>query len=171
MGSSQHYASDTPGRACAISLHARRASPKRMSGTKPKSRYVLIAASRQKEQAEIQRQTSEILLEKAKIDAEAVRVAADAEAYKKAKILSADNALAQKLEAEIEIQKVWAEAYSSRKVPQYVFGGSGSGEHGATPVGADGEVKQFMQLMTIDAARRLNYDRGLEEQPPALPAN
>ncbi len=129
-------------------------------------KQTLIAASRQKEQAEIQRQTSAILLEKAKIDAEAVRVAAEAEAYKKEKILSADNALAQKLEAEIEIQKVWAQAYANRKVPQYVFGTSGAAGQ-STPVGADGEVKQFMQLMTIDAARRLNYERGLQDLQPA----
>ncbi|MCP4376800.1 MAG: hypothetical protein GY794_11570 [bacterium] len=131
-------------------------------------KQVLIAASKQQEQAAIQRDTSSILLEKAKIDAEAVRVAADAEAYRKAEILSADNALAQKLEAEIQIQEVWAQAYASRKVPQYVFG-SGGGFPGETaPVGADGEVKSFMQLMTIDAARRLNYDRGLDsvQQPP-----
>ncbi len=136
----------------------------RTTQAETEKKQTLIAASRQKEQAEIQRQTSEILLEKAKIDAEAVRVAADAEAYKKAKILNADNALAQKLEAEIEIQKVWADAYAKRQVPMYVFGaagGDGAGG-GGTPVGADGEVKNFMQLMTMDAARRLNYDRGLD---------
>lgn len=136
----------------------------RTTQAETEKKQTLIAASRQKEQAEIQRQTSEILLEKAKIDAEAVRVAADAEAYKKAKILNADNALAQKLEAEIEIQKVWADAYAKRQVPMYVFGGAGGdgAEGGGTPVGADGEVKNFMQLMTMDAARRLNYDRGLD---------
>lgn len=101
---------------------------------------VLIAASKQQEQAEIQRETSLILLEKAKIDAEAVRVAADAEAYKKAKILSADNALAQKLEAEIQIQRVWAEACANRKVPQYVLGSCCNGAD-TTRVWADGQVK------------------------------
>ncbi len=130
-------------------------------------KQVLIAASRQQEQAEIQRDTSRILLEKAKIDAEAVRVAADAEAYRKAEILSADNALAQKLDAEIKIQEVWAQAYASRRVPQYVFGSSGGSPGEGTPVGADGEVKSFMQLMTIDAARRLNYDRGLDSVQPS----
>jgi regulator of protease activity HflC (stomatin/prohibitin superfamily) len=131
-------------------------------------KQVLIAASKQKEQAEIQRETSLVLLEKAKIDAEAVTVAADAEAYRKEKILSADNALAQKLEAEIQIQRVWAEAYATRMVPQYVFGGGAAGVD-ATPIGADGEVKSFMQLMTIDAAKRLNYDRGLDS--PMQPAS
>jgi len=116
----------------------------------------LIVANRQKEQAEVQKQTSKILLDKAKIDAAAVKVAADAEAYKKRKVIQADNALQQKLVAEIEIQKVWADAYSKRKVPTNVFGGNSG-----VSTGNDTEVKNFMKLMTLDAARRLNYDRGL----------
>ena len=125
-----------------------------------RKKETLIEAERQRQQAAIQEETSKILLSKAKIDAEAVKVAADAEAYMKAKILSADNALAQKLEAEIQIQRIWADAFAKRAVPQYVFGGSGDG--GATPVGSDMEVKNFMQLMTLDAAKRLNYERSLQ---------
>lgn len=124
-----------------------------------RKKETLIEAERQKEQARIQEETSKILLSKAKIDAEAVKVAADAEAYKKAKILSADNALAQKLEAEIEIQRIWADAFAKRSVPQNVFGAGGAG---GTPVGSDMEVKNFMQLMTLDAAKRLNYERSLQ---------
>lgn len=123
-----------------------------------RKKETVIEAKRQKEQAEIQQETAEILLSKAKIDAEAVVVAAEAEAYKKEKILSADNALAQKLDAEIEIQRIWAEAFAKRSVPQTVFGANSG-----TPVGSDMEVKNFMQLMTLDAAKRLNYERGLEE--------
>ncbi len=92
-----------------------------------------------------------------------MRVAAEAEAYKKEKILQADNALAQKLDAEIDIQRIWADAFSKRAVPQYVFGGN-SGTS-ATPTGSDMEVRNFMQLMTLDAAKRLNYDRGLDNAP------
>ncbi len=122
-------------------------------------KQTLIEADKLKEQAEIQRQTSEVLLEKAKIDAEAVRVAADAEAYRKREILTADNALAQKLDAEIQIQQYWAEAYAKRKVPQYVLGAGGAN---GSPVGGDSEVKAFMQLMTVDAAKRLSYSRELD---------
>jgi regulator of protease activity HflC (stomatin/prohibitin superfamily) len=123
-----------------------------------RKKETVIEAERQKEQAEIQQETAEILLSKAKIDAEAVVVAAEAEAFKKEKILSADNALAQKLDAEIEIQRIWAEAFAKRSVPQTVFGANSG-----TPVGSDMEVKNFMQLMTLDAAKRLNYERSLEE--------
>jgi len=121
-------------------------------------KQTMIVANKFKEQAKIQQETAKILLEKAKIDAEAVKVAADAQAYKKKEILSADNALAQKLEAEIEIQRVWADAYSKRRVPLYVFGGS----DGKTPTGSDSDTKTFMQLMTVDAAKRLSYSRDIE---------
>ena len=124
-----------------------------------RKKETLIEAERRRQEAEIQEETSKILLSKARIDAEAVMVAADAEAYMKAKIISADNALAQKLEAEIEIQRIWAEAFAKRSVPQNVFGASTAE---GTPVGSDMEVKNFMQLMTLDAAKRLNYERSLQ---------
>jgi regulator of protease activity HflC (stomatin/prohibitin superfamily) len=125
-----------------------------------RKKETLIEAERRKQEAQIQEETSKILLSKARIDAESVKVAADAEAYKKAKILTADNALAQKLDAEIEIQRIWADAFAKRAVPQYVFGTGGGGD--AVPVGSDMEVKNFMQLMTLDAAKRLNYERSLQ---------
>ncbi len=117
----------------------------------------LTEATKLKESAQIAEQTAQILLQKARIDAEAVQVAADAEAYQKREILEADNALAQKLEAEVAIQKVWADAYAKRAVPQYVFGGGGEG----TPVGADSEASVFMQMMTMQAAKQLNNDRSV----------
>ena len=124
-----------------------------------RKKETLIEAERQKQAAEIQEETSKILLEKARIDAEAVKVAADAEAYRKERILTADNALAQKLDAEIEIQRIWAEAFAKRAVPQNVFG---AGANGETPTGSDMEVKHFMQLLTLEAAERLSYDRSVE---------
>ncbi len=120
----------------------------------------LIAASKQLEQAEIDKQTAQIQKEKADIDAARIKVLADADKYEREARIAGDNALQQKLDAEISIQQVWADAYSKRQVPTYVFGND-SGQGGA-PVGSDSEVKNFMQLMTIDAATRLNYNRGLE---------
>ena len=72
----------------------------------------ISSANKFKEQAEFDGERSVILLEKAEIDAEAIKVAADTEAYAKAAVLEADNALAQKLDAEIRIQHVWAKAYA-----------------------------------------------------------
>lgn len=65
--------------------------------------------------------------------------------------------MAQKLETEVAIQKTWADAFARRQVPQYVFGG-GEG----TPTGSDHDVKQFMNMLTVDAAKRLAYDRQLD---------
>ena len=114
---------------------------------------VLTKANQQKEQAEIDRQTAEIRLEQAKIDAQAVQVAADAEAYKKREILQADNALAQKLDAWVEINKAYADAFAKRPVPTTVFGGTGSDSYAQ---GTD--VQAFLQLMTVKAAKDLDVD-------------
>ncbi|TQV88148.1 SPFH domain-containing protein [Aliikangiella coralliicola] len=119
----------------------------------------ITAGEKFREQATIAKETAQINLEKAKIEAETKRTLAEAEAYQKRVILEADNALAQKLDAEIEIQKLWADAFSKRKVPSTVFG---SGQSGA-PVGSDAEVKAFMQMLTLDAAKRLNYDRDINK--------
>ncbi|MGB0495344.1 MAG: SPFH domain-containing protein [Kangiellaceae bacterium] len=119
----------------------------------------ITRAEKFKAEAEISKETAEINFEKAKIDANTKRTLAEAEAYQKKVILQADNALAQKLDAEIQIQKLWAEAFAKRKVPSTVFG---SGQSGA-PVGSDAEVKAFMQMLTLDAAKRLNYDRDMEK--------
>ena len=118
----------------------------------------ITGAEKLKEQAEIAKETAQIELEKARIEAETQRTLADAEAYQKKVILQADNALAQKLQAEVEIQKLWAEAFAKRQVPTNVFGGNGSG---GAPVGSDAETKAFMQMLTLDAAKRLNYDRDI----------
>jgi len=117
----------------------------------------ITGAEKIKAQASISKETAQINLEKAKIEAETKRTLAEAEAYQKRVILEADNALAQKLDAEVEIQSLWADAFAKRQVPTTVFGGGDSG----TPTGSDGETKAFMQLLTLDAAKRLNYNREL----------
>ena len=121
----------------------------------------LTSAEKMRQQAVIEKETAQVNLEKAKIEAETQRTLAEAEAYQKRVILEADNALADKLKAEIEIQKLWAEAFAKRSVPTNVFGGSGGV---GAPVGSDGEVKAFMQLLTLDAAKRLNYERAISPQ-------
>ncbi|MRI34893.1 hypothetical protein EOPP23_18095 [Endozoicomonas sp. OPT23] len=120
----------------------------------------ITGAEKLKAEAEIQKETAQINFEKAKIEAQTQRTLADAEAYQKKVILQADNALAQKLDAEVKIQELWADAYAKRKVPTTVFGGGSDG----APVGNDYETKAFMQLLTIDAAKRLNYKREIVKE-------
>jgi hypothetical protein len=119
-------------------------------------RQLAITKARQrKEQAEIDRQTAEIRLEQARVDAQAKQVAADAAAYERTKILQADNALEQKLEAWKYAQQVWADAFAKRAVPRQVFG-SGT-------AGGDSDVQTFMKLMTAKAAQDLAVQPEIEE--------
>ena len=133
----------------------------RTTDAETEKQLAITAAEREREAARIAKEQSEILLEKARIDAESVRVAADAEAYAKRQILEADNALAQKLDAEVEIQRLWAEAFSTRRVPTYVFGSSSDG---GAPVGSDDEAQRLFQILTLQAAERLDYDRSIDQQ-------
>jgi uncharacterized membrane protein YqiK len=113
----------------------------------------LIAAEQRRAEAEIARATAELALEKAKIDAQSVTVAADAEAYAKEAILTADGALAQKLAAWTEAQRVWADAAARINVPATVIGGEGG-----TAGNALGTVDTFMQMMMIKTAKDLQVD-------------
>ena len=124
-------------------------------------KLALIEAERMKEEAEIARQTSAINLEKARIDAEAVTVAADAEAYAKEAILTADGALAQKLEAWVSAQRVWADAASKINVPATVIA---SGE-GGTAGNALGTVEQFMNMLMVKTAKDLSVDTTIAPTP------
>ncbi|MBV1921792.1 MAG: membrane protease subunit, stomatin/prohibitin, partial [Pseudomonadales bacterium] len=63
-------------------------------------------AEKFKAEAAISKDTAEINYEIAKVEALTKRTLAEAEAYQKKVILQADNALAQKLDAEIQIQKL-----------------------------------------------------------------
>lgn len=112
----------------------------------------ITAAERERESARIRQERAQILLETARIDAQAKQVSADAAAYEKTAILEADNALAQKLAAYVEVQKVWAEAFANRKVPTTVFGAPEGG------VGTDGDISRFIDLLTMQAAKGLAVD-------------
>ena len=112
----------------------------------------ITAAERERESARIRQDRAQILLETARINAQAKQVSADAAAYEKTAILEADNALAQKLAAYVEVQKVWAEAFANRKVPTTVFGAPEGG------VGTDGDISRFIDLLTMQAAKGLAVD-------------
>ncbi|MEZ5659626.1 MAG: hypothetical protein R3E83_14165 [Burkholderiaceae bacterium] len=122
----------------------------------------LTAADKLLQQAQIERQTAAVQLEKARIEAEQVKTLADAEAHQRRVILEADNALAQKLDTEVRIHELWANAFARRAVPTTVLGSAGE-----TPTGSDGEARMFMQMLTVDAARRLAYQRELDGTAPA----
>lgn len=121
----------------------------------------LTEANKLLEQAEIDRQTSEVRLEQARIDAETQTTLADAEAYEKRALLEADNALQAKLDAWVKINSSYAEAFARRSVPTTTFGGSGA-SGGDYASGSD--VQEFLQLMTVKAARDLDLDTSVATQ-------
>jgi len=131
----------------------------RTTEAETEKQLAITHALKLKAQSEIGRETAQINLEKARIDAETQETLAEAEAYQKRVILEADNALAQKLDAEVKIQTIWAQAYAKRAVPTNVFGATEG-----VPSGRDDEAKTFMKLLTLDAAERLNYRRKITQK-------
>lgn len=115
-------------------------------------------ASRQLEQAKIEKQTAAQQLERDRIKAKSVKVLADAEAYKKSEILKADNALQQKLDAYVKVQQAYADAFAKRKVPTTVFGTNGKGSPGS-----DSDIQTFLNIQTMKASRDLNLDVGIKK--------
>lgn len=119
----------------------------------------LTLASQMREQAAIEKETAQEIYERDLIAAKSITVLADAEAYRKRAVIQADNALKDKLATEVEIQKVWAAAFAKRAVPNMVFASGGSGGAGGTPVGGNTELQAIMQMMTMQMAKSLDYDR------------
>lgn len=112
----------------------------------------LIEASKRKEQSELDKQTAQVLFEKAELDAKATRVTADANGYARERAIASDNGLQQKLDAWERINTQWAEAAKAAPVPTTVFG-SGGGDMSRTS-----SINDMMQIMTVKAAKDLDLD-------------
>lgn len=136
----------------------------RTTKAETEKQLALTKALKIKEQAEIEKEAAAIQLERDKLIAESQKVLADAEAYKRTAIIESDNALQQKLDAEIEIQKVWAEAFAERPVPQTMFITGGGAEADGVQVGSNTELQNMMNIMTMQMAKSLDNDRSLNNQ-------
>jgi SPFH domain / Band 7 family len=100
--------------------------------------------------AEQDKLQQKIAYEGAILEAKKIKELADAEAYAKSRIMQADGALEMKLKAQVEVQKVWADAFSKYTgaiVPQFQTGG-------ATSNGA----LNFMDIMTAKTAKDFALD-------------
>lgn len=113
----------------------------------------LIAAARNKEVASIE-------LDVAKLEKQRQIELGTGEAERKRLVMAADGALEKKLEALVKIQDVWAAAFKDRKVPTTIMGGGASG--------SDNDVTNFMQLMTLNAAQKLNLDMDIQSSTPKV---
>lgn len=113
----------------------------------------LVEAETSVRLAEKNREKQVISLEAAKLEAARIKELAEATAFKKKKIIEADGALEKKLDAYIQTQQMWAQAfenYTGDMVPQFQTGGSdGKGGNAGTA---------FMDLMSAKAAKDLTLD-------------
>lgn len=85
------------------------------------------------------------------LEAKKIKELADAQAYARSRIMQADGALEMKLKAQVEVQKVWAEAFSKYTgaiVPQFQTGAGGT---------ANGALN-FMDIMTAKTAKDFALD-------------
>lgn len=116
-------------------------------------KLAILRAEKDRESAIIAKTTSQELLEKAKVDAQATKVAADAEAYAKQAVILADGALDKKLEALKDINKVWAEAAAKAAVPSVIMGNGGNGS-----TSRQSEIGDLMGILAAKAAKDLSVD-------------
>jgi hypothetical protein len=98
--------------------------------------------------AEQDKLQQKIAYEGAILEAKKIKELADAQAYARSRIMQADGALEMKLNAQIEVQKAWADAfskYTGAVVPQFQTTGAG---------GANGNgALNFMEIITAKTAR------------------
>jgi hypothetical protein len=98
--------------------------------------------------AEQDKLQQKIAYEGAILEAKKIKELADAQAYARSRIMQADGALEMKLNAQIEVQKAWAEAFSKYTgaiVPQFQTGSGGG-------VNANGALT-FMDIITAKTAK------------------
>ena len=124
----------------------------RTTKAETEKKLTLIDANRQNERATIEQKTATIALEKAKIDAQAIKVTADAEAYAKNAVIQADGALDKKLATFERINQYWSIAATSAPVPSIVMGGATGSS------GRNNEITNFMNLLTTKAAKDLSLE-------------
>jgi len=101
--------------------------------------------------AEQDKLQQKIAYEASILEARKIKELADANAYARQRIMQADGALELKLKAQVEVQKVWAEAfskYTGAVVPQ-IQTGSGPTTNGAL---------SFMDIMTAKTAKDFALD-------------
>jgi hypothetical protein len=111
----------------------------------------VVAAQTLVELAKQDKEKQRIAAEAAELEARKIKTLADATAYEKQRVMTANGALEQKLDAYKSVQKYWADAfmnYGGNMVPLYQSGG-GTGTNAAT---------NFMDLMMMKTAKDLNLD-------------
>ena len=109
-----------------------------------------LAAQRELSVAEIRKQQAQIEVETADLIKQATILEAEGEAEAKRLVLEADGALEQKLQALVEINNVWAKAYTEqRPTPDIIIGGQ-------EQVGNSAQA--FMDIVMLKTLQDLSVD-------------
>jgi regulator of protease activity HflC (stomatin/prohibitin superfamily) len=130
----------------------------RTTQAETEKQLAVINAERERRRAEIEKQTAELLRDKATTTAAATKITADAEAHAREATIKADGALQAKLDALIEINKAWAQAAAQAPVPSVTMG---AGQSGST--GRQDEISQLMGVLATKAARDMALDLKLNK--------
>jgi regulator of protease activity HflC (stomatin/prohibitin superfamily) len=102
--------------------------------------------------AEKKRDVEKLDAEAAAFEKKANILRGEGEAARKRAVLAADGALKQKLDAWVQAQKVWADAYAMRKVPSMYFAG------GSKDGGPDKGSLDLSTMMSVWLAKSINLD-------------
>jgi hypothetical protein len=116
----------------------------------------LIAAETLLKAAEIDLAQAKIQAKKEKEVATKIKIAADADAYKRSKAIAADGALAQKLHTLEVIAKYQADALAKRAVPTNYFASGASG--GGSGGNYDDEMVRQLKLMNLNTVSALKIN-------------
>ncbi|BDS12530.1 SPFH domain-containing protein [Aureispira anguillae] len=125
---------------------------------KQKQTKEMVSAETRVQLSKKKLEEEKIALEAAKLEAAKIKALADAESYKTRAMMNADGALDKKLEAYIQVQQSWAEAfqnYNGALVPQIMTGGGSSKNQNAL---------NLMDIMTIKAAKDLGLDMKVKDK-------
>jgi len=121
----------------------------------------LTEATKLREQAAIDKDTSQIRLEQAAIDAKKIKTLADADAYEKRVKLEADNALQIKVDALVQMNKDNADAFAKRPVPSQVIYTNGAGGEGA--LGSNDEISNIAKTQLLKNLKQLDLDMSIKK--------
>ncbi|TDX51631.1 SPFH domain-containing protein [Orenia marismortui] len=129
---------------------------KRIVSAETQKKQAKIEAERKQIEKEILIKTREAELRAAELEAKAIKLKADALAYEKEKIMKADGALEKKLQAWIEVNKIYAEALTGAKLVPDVVMDSGNSTGGSS------SAMDILELLKVKTAKdlQLNFKVG-----------
>ncbi len=111
--------------------------------------------------AEAQREKARLAMEAAVFTKKEQILLGEGEARRKELVITADGALAQKLEALVTINKNYADAYAHRQVPKMIFGSGGNGGREGTITNTDTSTMDFINIMKVYTAKELAVDMNI----------